>query len=429
MGSKARLWISIIAGVALTASVVLVATQSVFDAKSYIAGFLTSLIVGIVLLLLSFRTVILKHTFVEGSWVRLIYTILIVLACGLVAGYASLAFKSAIETNAHIAELAMQRSSALVEAERRSGQAAILAQVITTAELEVTSSPTRSLSDDSIDKIAAISYSLKPYHRLSEDTLSSLPLSPERGEILVLLSALNIDTNSLRSIYLRTSFEGADLTDANLRGAYLRDIDLQHASLKNANLDGVELSGANLTGAHLWGISLNNSRCIGTKFRRCNMQWAELNNSVLTHADFSSSNLSSSKLRNSDLDHALIEWAVLDDAFLDNSKVRGVSLLGSRLHRAHLKGLVAPNISFRRTDLKDADLSNAYIIKANLDEIKLDNTNMTGTSLDSAIVKDLNWLESLSEYNVRSSQQIQGQYKIVQQPSGEQTYLIVRKDQ
>lgn len=429
MSSRAVVWLSILAGVALAASVVMVATQSVVDTRSYIIGFLSSFIVGAALLLLSLRTAIVKDTFVDGSWARLTYTILIILACGLVAGFAALMFKSAIETNTYIAELAVQRNSALEEAERRSGQAAILAQIMETAERELTVSPTRSLSDESIDKIAAISYALPPYHLISEDTLTSTPLSPERGEILVLLNAMNIDTNSLRSIYLRTSFEGADLTNANLRGSYLRDIDLQGASLESADLDGAELSGADLTGAYMWGITLNNSRCLETKFRRADLGWAEMNNSILTHADFNSSDLSSAKLRNSDLGHATMEWTILDDAFLNNSNLSHVSFVGSRLHRTHLAGMNGPHLSFRIADLRDADLSNASIINANLDNAKLDHVNMTGIILDSATVRGANWLESLGEFKVHPYQQLQNQYSLVPNTSQGELYTITRRNQ
>jgi hypothetical protein len=119
-----------------------------------------------------------------------------------------------------------------------------------------------SLSQSLIGQIAALSYSFKPYRYMEGDTLIAGPLSPERGQLLITLTLLPLDTFTLNKVYQLATFESSDLQDVVLVGAYLVGAELYGANLFKADLiDAIlrraNLSEANLSGADLSGVDLH----------------------------------------------------------------------------------------------------------------------------------------------------------------------------
>ncbi|AEE50132.1 pentapeptide repeat-containing protein [Haliscomenobacter hydrossis] len=159
-----------------------------------------------------------------------------------------------------------------------------------------------SLSQSLIGQIAALSQAFKPYRFMVGDTLIGRPLSPERGQLLVTITILPLDTMTLEKIYRQSTFEKADLMGANLMGADLIEADLIEANLIEANLRGADLRGADLMeadfgGAYLMGADLREADLRGAdlrgadfivaNLREANLSWANLREANLMGADLS----------------------------------------------------------------------------------------------------------------------------------------------
>lgn len=133
------------------------------------------------------------------------------------------------------------------------------------------------LSQSLIGQIAALSHSFKPYRYMSGDTLISRRLSPERGQLLITLALLPLDTSTLYEIYKSATFQEADLNFTKLIRANLSGVDLRFSDLSGARLDSADLSGANLNWVDMSGAILD---------------MAKLDNAELHQADLSEALLS-----------------------------------------------------------------------------------------------------------------------------------------
>jgi uncharacterized protein YjbI with pentapeptide repeats len=182
------------------------------------------------------------------------------------------------------------------------------------------------LSQSLIGQIAALSHSFKPYRFMENDSLINEPFSPERGQLLITLTRLPLDSLTLESIYKVATFERAYLKNANLM-----DVNLSNTNLRFANLSGAELSEANLSGARLRGIDLSSATLIHT-----DLSSASLSNADITAAYFNSSNLSSASFSNSDLSHTDLMDSDLTNTLFDNANLNGTNLEGVNLSGSDL---------------------------------------------------------------------------------------------
>src|SRR6185369_8634547 len=121
---------------------------------------------------------------------------------------------------------------------------------------ELSHNPKRMLSDELIARIASLSYSFTPYSYVEGDSISSKKLSPERGQLLLIIAGMKIDSVSLEKLMHQSVFSFANLRNADLQSAYLKGVNLQGAELRGANLEGINLNEANLRLADLWGVNL-----------------------------------------------------------------------------------------------------------------------------------------------------------------------------
>jgi uncharacterized protein YjbI with pentapeptide repeats len=183
----------------------------------------------------------------------------------------------------------------------------------------------------------------------------------------------------------RADFEGAFLSEADLRGADLGQSNLRfavmdhaqmnHANLDRSNLDGADLRRADLRNANLSycslseailedarldGASLYTARLPGATMTRANLQKADLRESFLggahmDHADLRNAYLWSAKLPGADLGGAQLGSAILIDADLHGANLGGAQMTGTVLNGANLSG----------TSLEGADLEGALGLSAN----------------------------------------------------------------
>jgi hypothetical protein len=173
-----------------------------------------------------------------------------------------------------------------------------------------------SLSQSLIGQIAALSYSFKPYRYMEGNNLIKKSLSPERGQLLITLTLLPLDTATLYKIYKLATFESADL---------------QGADLGNSNLSGANLNGANLSGAYLNGANLSGANLTATNLNGANLNGASLNGAYLSEANLNGAYLSEANLRVADLSVANLSEAILSEADLSGANLSGAHLTINQL--------------------------------------------------------------------------------------------------
>ena len=306
----------------------------------------------------------------------------------------------------------IEEQDEIIHSIRTNNLIVLMSSVLDQARDEIQQDTNRRLSEATLDRIAGLSYSFKPYRQLVGDSLSSQALSPERAQLLLALTAMPMSPASFDQIKQRTSFEGADLAEAELSGLDLSGVNLAGANLKNARLKGSRLNGADLSRANLWGADLSEVHMKNAQLKRANLSWTEMNGAQLQGSLLSGAEMEGAKLENSKWMGAIVEWANL----------RGVSLKGADLNEANLKGC-----NFQKANLTEAVLDSATMNWVDLSEANLVKADMSRVKLIKAGIKSDNWLEKLSEWQVKGAREIKEQYKIVEGIQGRTAYSLIKK--
>lgn len=281
----------------------------------------------------------------------------------------------------------------VAESSRKSNLAFLMSSVLEDVRNEVKNHPNRVLSDSTIAKLAVLTNSIfMPYRYFEGDSLSDKALSPERGQLLLALLSMNMDSNSFVKMKLGISFSAADMRRADLRGADFSNMDLKGADLKNANLSGANLRGTDLRDADLNGADLRGANLNKADLRRADLGWAILNGAVLTSANLNGAILMHAQLRKADLRNAAIQWAQAD----------GVMLLEANLSRADLTG----------TGLRKANLNEANLTEADLRRTNLSEASLLGAELNRAIA-DEKWLNQIDTWRLAGAKEVQKSYRLV----------------
>jgi uncharacterized protein YjbI with pentapeptide repeats len=280
----------------------------------------------------------------------------------------------------------------MMESVRQGNQSALMANVLNKIDEELSSQPDSQLTESTIARVVALSYSLKPYRYLSGDTLSDKKLSPERGQLLLALARMPINSVSFSKIKKDAPFFGADLRKANLQGTNLSGADLNGADLRDANLEGANLENVQLVRANLWGAMLDSANLSHANLRRADLQWAEINNADLSGAIMNGANLSDAKLRKTNLKRAEIQWAFADGALLIDANLTHADFLGTSLTRANL--------------------TNADLTEGNLMAVDLNDARLTGTNL-SRVSCGADLLDNMTEWNIEEAAAYQAKFKVV----------------
>jgi uncharacterized protein YjbI with pentapeptide repeats len=151
----------------------------------------------------------------------------------------------------------------------------------------------------------------------------------------------------------------AQMNHTNLDRSNLDGADLRRADLRSANLSYCSLANANLVDALLEGASVYTARLPGATMTRANMEKTDFRESYLggahmDYADLRSAYLWSAKLPGADLGGAQLQSAILIDADLRGANLGGAQLTGTVLNGADLSG----------TSLEGADLEGALGLSA-----------------------------------------------------------------
>lgn len=286
----------------------------------------------------------------------------------------------------------MQEMAALMESVKGNDLEPLMHRILDDVWEKLKHNPGRTLSDTTIARIAAISFSFKPYPYIEGDSLSGAPYSPERGQLLQALVLMNIDTGSFAQIKRNASFAGADLRGADLKRLDLSGINLKGANLKDADLSGVNLKGADLGEASLWGANLNQANLSNANLKRTDLRWAQMNEATLILANLSGANLTNAQLRKADLTNATFQWA---------------QSVGTLFYEANLT-----NVYFIGTDLSKANLNQANLYETDLRRINLSQADLVGVKLNKALVEE-NWLEKLKAWQPTGLKELEENYTVV----------------
>lgn len=278
-----------------------------------------------------------------------------------------------------------------------------MSQVVDQMQDELNNSPNRILSDETISRIAALSYSFIPYHHVEGDSISLKKLSPERGQLLLVISGMKIDTNSLKKIMLQSIFANANLRKANLQNAYLKGINLKGAVLRGANLEGVNLNEADLKLVDLWGSNLKHSSMISADLTSADLSWSDLNGATLIGANLNKAFLKSSQIRKADLSNVSLQRADLSGALMNETNFQGADMLSVIMNRTNLSRANLSRVSMKTSTLIEANLTKTIFIGATITKV-----NFTG-----ALVQAKNWFLLLDEWKVVGANEIASQYRLV----------------
>ena len=286
----------------------------------------------------------------------------------------------------------MQKMKATVELLQKTNQTPLMSSILEEVGEELRRNPARTLTNATINRIAALSSFLKSYQFIEQDSLSKKKYSIERGQLLQTLLLMNIDPRSFTQIKLSVVFAEADLRGADLKGLDLSGINLKGAYLKDVDLSSTNLKGANLGGANLWGANLNRTNLSNADLQLADLRWAQLNEAILTLVNLNGVNLLNAQLRKADLNHASFRWAQSGGALFNEANLTNVNLQGSNFTKANLS----------QADLSDSDLRAINLSEANLISVRLSN----------AIVVE-NWLEKLKEWQPIGEKELSKSYSVV----------------
>jgi len=306
----------------------------------------------------------------------------------------------------------INQQSQLLETTRKSNLIVLMNDIFDKIDNEISSNPKRTLSDNTIARIVALNSSFEPYQLLEGDSLSVKKWSPERGQLLIGLVSMNIDSSSFNQIKRKISFLGADLRDADLKKLDLRGIDLSNTNLKGADLRESNLDKAILSDANLWGANLQMAKLRETILHRANLSWANLSEADLSKANLNGANLNDAKLGKTNLRETNLEWTKTRNAYLNEADLTEAKLTGTDLGSANLT-----KTNFSKAIMKIVNFSDAI----------LEQTNLSDTELSKATVVEEDWIQKLKERKVIGVQQIDSTYKTIIEPSGKYNFRLVKK--
>ncbi len=317
--------------------------------------------------------------------------------------------KQRFATNSRLLEhsFAVERAN-LIDSVRQSGLMNLMGPLLEKVEKELDESIDRSLSDETISQLRALSEGFRPYAIINPNAHQNYYLSPERGHLILMLTRMNMDLVSKQKILDKISFNHADLNGADLNKAMLKNVKLNYANLQNANLQGANLSAAQIRNSNLKGANLSYTDLNFCDLTSSDLSWADLNNASLKEATLNGSIVSSANIRNADLYDVSAQRTIFHNSFLDRADFRYADLIEAEFDKAHLH---------------HTNFQNAYIVFATFRE-----TTLSETILDSAIVKNDHWYTNLIDWNVDDLDKVKEKYAVENIVKGTQTeFRIINK--
>lgn len=286
------------------------------------------------------------------------------------------------------------------------GQTVLMSSLLSRLKEELAEYST--LKNESIRSIAALSHSFQEYHY--EIAGQQKEYSPERGQLLLHLALMDLDSMIFARIKEQTTFSYAKLDKVDLSNLDLSGVDLERSYLKEANLKKSNLSFSNLDDAILTKANLEETNLLGISALRSNFEWAKLDGSILAKAKLSGSNFYGSLLRKASLKKAKLERCNFIGASLHEADLSYTSLYGADFKKANL---ISTNLSF--SEMKASNLIDANLVKTDLSQAEI---------IISGV--EQNWFNKLAEFNVIGRDSIRIKYKIVPHKDAKHNFRLMK---
>jgi len=283
-----------------------------------------------------------------------------ILLGGLLGGFFIFKQNKSLKIQANDLNEKMEEQSASLQTIKNNNQVLLMNGFLQNVEDELKANEMGSLSEGTITKIVDLTHSFAPDVQIAADSLSIIKTSFERGQLLIGLLKLNLDSIAFNKIKQSASFAGA--------------------ALKKVDFSGMDLSGIDLEYANLWGANLQRANLQNANLNQANMEWVDLNEANLQKANLDGAKLLNSKLIKAKLKEATLQWVDLDGVFLD-----------------------------------EADFSNSNMFGVNIMNTHLNNTNFTDANLKKINITE-HWLEEVTASQVIGIDSIKANYKRVPDP-------------
>jgi uncharacterized protein YjbI with pentapeptide repeats len=249
-----------------------------------------------------------------------------------------------------------QKMKAMVELVQKTNQEPLMSSILEEVGEELRRNPARTLTNATINRISALSFSFQSYQSIEQDSLSKKRYSTERGKLLQALILMNIDSRSFTQIKKSAVFAEADLRGVDFKGLDLSGINLKEAQLKDADLSGANLRGANLGGTNFWGANLNRANLSNADLQMADLSWAQLNEAILNSANLNGAYLLNAQLRKADLNHATLRFGQSSGALFNEANGANSDFFGNDCSKAN----------FSQANLSDSELRGTILSEANL---------------------------------------------------------------
>ena len=275
---------------------------------------------------------------------------------------------------------------------QNAGLMLLMDNVLQQVDEELSGNVSRTLSDETILRIAALSNAFKP-----------IKYSLERGQLLLSLALKKMNPESWSAILEKTTFEYADLSNLELQNIDMQNARLRWSNFRNSKLEGANLKNAFLKDSDFSGAILNNAILTKVNMDRSIMNWAELNNSRIDSASIQGAQMENVKLRNANLSHTSLKRSHLSGAVLTNATLFITDCWGT---------------NFMRANLKNANLEEATLVLTDFSEANLSNTN-----INQALIKNEDWFKELERKNAIGVKEL----KKIYIPKVEKSFYRLRK--
>jgi len=410
MKAKRNFLIGIFIGVCISFAFSLFSPAFIFEYASFIIGFFTCLIVLAIILFFLKKTnqKTGKTHFSKAVWM---YLAVFAIVLGLLGSFIITEQNKRSKQQAEFERTSIVQKSALIKAEQQGNLVVLMNDILNKVEKEIELAPNDTLTETIIERIIALNYSIQPYQTIHGDSLATKVLSPERGQLLLSLSKMNIDAVSFKKIVTNTSFSAVDLAGADLQGINLSNADLQGANLREADLSGADLSGADLSQADLWGANLRGAKLGATQLYKANLAWADLSQADLSKALLNGVDLTAAKLNGVKMPAAELKWAEASGAFFKEADLSSVNFYGTNLEK----------VNFEKANLRDADF--IYVI---LSDAYLAGVDMTNVRLILTGVKEADWFEQLKEWQVIGVEGLETKFQVELDNSKRTKYRLIK---
>ena len=202
-----------------------------------------------------------------------------------------------------------------------------------------------------------------------------------RGRFIVIIAATAlVITGAL--VGLRYWFTFSTGCVPNCTGANLVGRDLEDQVLSGANFVEANLSNANLAGAQLVGADLSGARLLAATLEGANLENALLLGTDLTGVNLAGANLNGANLSGANLTGANLTAVDLTQTVLKGAQLAGTELVGVNLSNSDLSAIQLTDANLNGARLNNTNLSGAVLSGADLSGARLTNSNLSGAWLN-----------------------------------------------